>query len=131
MANKINPLIVFTGVLLIFLVGAMFIHFYILESLHDHPHFDDLFFPYAANFVLALSITILLYLLRVKQSHNLGFIFMGSSFLKFLVFFLWFNPQYKADGEITNLEFAQFFVPYAIALAVETIFLIKILNNQE
>ena len=54
---------------------------------------------------------------------------MGGSFLKFAVFFVVFYPSYKADGDIQKVEFAAFFVPYVLALIVETYFASKMLNQ--
>lgn len=54
-----------------------------------------------------------------------GFAFMAGSGLKFLVFFTVFYPVYHADGQISSIEFASFFVPYAIALCVELLLFIK------
>jgi len=128
---KIHPLIIFTGLLVVLLAGSFFAHEFYLNSIKYVFQPSDLLFPYIVNFVLALGITIVLYTLRIKQAHNLGFIFMGSSFLKFAVFFIVFYPMYKQDGDASRLEFAQFFVPYAISLTVETVFLIRILNKMD
>ncbi len=82
--------------------------------------------------VLAASI-ILVFLLRLakKNKSNLGFIFMAGSFLKFLVFFIFFFPEYKADGEMQTIEFSSFFIPYAICLSVKSFVLIRTLNRAD
>ena len=59
-----------------------------------------------------------------------GFIFMAGSGLKFLFFFLLFYPEYNSDGEMQTIEFVTFFVPYAVCLILEVIYLSKQLNNQ-
>jgi hypothetical protein len=56
---------------------------------------------------------------------------MAGSLLKFLIFFIVFYPGYKADGEMDSLEFAAFFVPYAICLILETFFTSKMLHRLE
>jgi hypothetical protein len=56
---------------------------------------------------------------------------MGSSFLKFAVFFIGFYPFYSQDDVVSSTEFAQFFVPYAISLTIETIFLIRVVNEMD
>ena len=55
---------------------------------------------------------------------------MAGSGLKFLLFFLLFYPSYKADGNMSTLEFISFFIPYAICLILEVSYLSKELNNQ-
>ena len=84
---------------------------------------------YFVNYIIAI---ILFYILDKKKENwqdRLGFVFMGGSFLKFLIFFIVFNPAYKADNETTTLEFFSFFTPYAICLIIEVFYLSKMLNN--
>lgn len=129
--KRVSPLISFT-LLLLFLLGiSFFIQFNLTQKYIVDLSAYELLLPYLANFLLAFTITVILYRLREKQAHNLGFIFMGSSFVKFAVFFIGFYPFYNVDGDVSKIEFAQFFVPYAVSLTVETIFLIKILNQMD
>ena len=86
---------------------------------------------YAANNLLALSIFTLLYALRSKHTEKLGFLFLAGSGLRFLVFFLLFYPVFKADGMMTRSEFAVFFLPYGLSTAIETGFLVRVLNRQQ
>ena len=126
-----SPLLVFIISLILLLTLSFGLHFLVLEYLQRSFTTYDLFYPYSVNFLLASIITIGLYLLRVKQAANLGFIFMGSSFFKFIVFFLVFYPIYNIDGELSPIEFGWFFIPYAISLTFETIFLVRILNEMD
>lgn len=126
-----SPLLVFIISLILLLTLSLGLHFVVLEYLNITFTISDLFMPYSANFFLASIITIGLYLLRVKQAANLGFIFMGSSFFKFLVFFLVFYPIYTIDGELSPVEFGWFFIPYAVSLTFETNFLVRILNEMD
>lgn len=129
--RKFHPLILFTGFLTMVLAITFFMHLAYLQS--TQPIYDvfNLISPYLVNWVLALSITFLLYALRIKQAENLGYIFMLSSLVKFAIFFFWFYPLYKSDGDVTKVEFAQFFIPYIISLTTETVFLINILNKMD
>ncbi len=90
---------------------------------------DLILWSYILNFIMASSIFMALYLLRIRLKNQIGFLYLGGSMLKFLIFFLIFYPVYKADGEITNLEFAAFFIPYLICLIMETFFTAKMLNT--
>lgn len=127
MLNK-RPLLTFIGALTLLLAIVFTGHFAILEYLSTSFSFNDLFVPYSVNYMLAVIITAMLFHWRVKYSDNLGFIYMASSLVKFLIFFIVFNPGYKADGEVTSLEFGFFFIPYALALILETVFLVRILS---
>ncbi|NER13223.1 hypothetical protein GWK08_07215 [Leptobacterium flavescens] len=105
------------------------IHVLILY-LAGSPLFDNsIVLSYIVNFAMAVAIYAVLFLLREKQKEQLGFIFIGGSMFKFLIFFLVFNPIFKADGETSNLEFASFFVPYLTCLIIETLSVIKLLKK--
>ena len=55
---------------------------------------------------------------------------MAGSFVKFIIFFLVFYPIFQQDEMMQTSEFAAFFVPYAVCLAIEVVVLSKQLNNQ-
>ena len=128
---KIHPLILFTVGLAVLLTTVFYFQLFYLQKEDLLLSYTAFLSAYVVNFSLAAIITAFLYLLREKQAQNLGFIFMGSSFVKFAVFFVFFYPIYNVDGDVAKFEFAQFFIPYAISLTVETGFLIKILNEMD
>lgn len=80
---------------------------------------------YLFNGFFALASFVVLVLLSRVFPGITGFAFMVGSGLKFLVFFSVFYPVYHADGQISSVEFASFFVPYAIALCVELLLFVK------
>lgn len=84
---------------------------------------------YVVNFVLAVSMYFTLFFLQYKYTSQLGFIFMAGSFVKFILFFVFFYPSYKQDGLLSSLEFGAFFIPYAISLVFETLGIIKFLKK--
>ena len=109
---------------LIFTLHLLFLHF------NNLPLFDNkILLAYILNYVLALIVYLLLFSLRIKLKNQLGFLFMAGSFLKFVVFFLFFFSSYKADGIINRLEFSSFFIPYLICLIIETYSLVNLLKN--
>ena len=119
----------FIALLLLLLLLSFGVHLGIL-SLRNLPLFDNLIvLSYVVNAILAAVIFLLLYKFREKLKNQLGFLFMGGSLLKFVFFFLLFYPAYKSDGDMSGLEFAAFFVPYAISLFLETFFTSKMLKN--
>lgn len=94
------------------------------------PLFEHLILrAYLINYLEALLIFIFLFIGRNKFKTSMGFIFMGNSFVKFILFFIFFYPSYIQDNQIEKFEFITFFVPYAVCLIVETYFLSKISNN--
>ncbi|WP_445383521.1 DUF6168 family protein [Robiginitalea sp. IMCC43444] len=86
---------------------------------------------YLFNFILAFGIVVLLYVFRQKLKNQIGFLFIAGSLLKFLGFFVFFYPGYASDGSLGRSEFAAFFVPYAVALILETLFASLLLRNME
>lgn len=125
---------------LLLLVGLLLIAFMIhLKIIQDslvsgkffHIYRYNLVSSYTVNALLAATIFIVLYTFRQKLKNQIGFLFIGGSLLKFIVFFLFFYPTYKGDGEITSQEFATFFVPYALALVLETYFTVQLLKMLE
>lgn len=124
-----NPVISFS-LKLVFVLGIVFgVHIAILDYL-QHPLFKNLIVEaYLVNFVLAIFIYSSLFFLRKKYLDLLGFIFMAGSFLKFGVFFIFFNPYFKADGELLQLETTAFLIPYITCLIIETFCLVKLLNK--
>jgi hypothetical protein len=115
--------------LLIVLVIAFPVHAFV-QNVSGLDFFDNLIIEsYLSNFVLVVISYAVLFKLQVKYTNSLGFIFMGGSFVKFTVFFIFFNPHYKLDNEVEVSEFLGFFVPYSIALSIETISLVRFLNK--
>ena len=119
----------FSSTLFISLVITFLIHLFVLHLL-DKTLFDNrITAAYLVNFLLAVIIYFTLYRLKKKYLEQLGFIFMFGSMLKFLVFFIFFYPAYKNDGDIQPIEFLTFFIPYAISLIFETLGVIRFLKK--
>lgn len=107
------------------------IHTYILSYFALPIYNDKIVLAYTLNVVLASIVFLFLYLFRKKYRDQLGFLYMAGSMLKFAMFFIFFYPSYKSDGNISTSEFAAFFIPYVISLIIETYYLIKLLNSPE
>ena len=95
------------------------------------PFGDLLVDSYLFNFFMAFAIVAGLYAVRFRMRQQIGFLFIGGSLAKFLVFFLFFYPSFTADDTISRAEFSSFFVPYFLALATETFFTASMLKNLE
>nr|WP_299171125.1 DUF6168 family protein [uncultured Allomuricauda sp.] len=121
----------FLVLLIVLLLISFGLHILILSN-KGLPIFDNLIIrSYVVNGLLAAIIFTLLYKFRQKLKNQIGFLFMGGSLLKFLFFFLLFYPTYKSDGDMSGLEFGAFFIPYAVALFLETFYTSKMLKNLE
>ena len=93
------------------------------------PEYNLLITSYVLNFILAFLIVAVLSIYIKKLKSYIGFLFMFGSLLKFAVFFVWFYPIFKMNGDINGFEFSIFFIPYFISLLFETYELGKMLNR--
>ena len=107
----------------------MFLHLGLLV-LFDLPLWaHQLKLSYELNFLLALSIMWMLFRVLEKNKDQTYQLFLGSSLLKFVLFFFLFYPTYKADGVVEKIEVLTFFVPYFVGLSLETGILVQKLNK--
>ena len=127
MKSKNLQFLIFLGLLLIIFFGA---HTLALYCLNKDVFENQIILSYLVNFSLAVFVFLVVIKTLSNNSAQAGFVFMGGSALKFLVFFLVFYPSYKEDGNIETLEFLAFFIPYATCLIAEVVYLCKQLNNQ-
>jgi len=128
---RLHPIVQFLLFLSICLTLSFLAHTYILE-VKGLPKYDNLIVKsYMVNAFLAAAIYISLYILQKRLKNQIGFLFMGGSFLKFIFFFIIFYPGYSADDDMNKVEFSAFFVPYAISLIVETVFMAKMLKKMD
>ena len=119
------------GIKLLFALGIVFgIHSTVLYFLDISIFQNLLILSYIINYFLAMLIFFILVKLKKKYLDLLGFIFMAGSFLKFGVYFIFFNPVFKQDGTVSTQEATAFLVPYLLCLVIETFYLIKLLNNK-
>jgi len=127
-----NQLLLKFSFKLISIVAIVFsIHLLVLSYL-KFPLFENkLILAYLVNTLLAIAIFAFLLKMKEKHKEQLGFFFIAGSLVKFAVFFILFYGTYKADGSISKLEFAAFFVPYLLCLVIETSTLTKWLNTLE
>ena len=126
-----NSFTIFSFKLIILLMIAFSIHILVLYFLNLPLLNDMILESYIINAVLAIAIFGLLFKLRKKFANQLGFLFLGGSLLKFVVFFLVFYPHYTMDSDLSSLEFSAFFIPYFLCLSFETYSLVKWLNKMD
>ena len=84
---------------------------------------------YVFNTVLAVLIYVVILRLKDRHSEKIGFVFLIGSGLKFLLFFLLLYPAFNADGELSTMEFASFFIPYTLITVVENVVLVRQLSR--
>ncbi|MCK0155949.1 DUF6168 family protein [Cellulophaga sp. F20128] len=126
---KHKLLVSFLATITLVTIVVFGLHVLVLDMLKEPLFANKIVLSYSLNAILATVIFALVYVLQNRYKNQLGFFFIGGSFLKFLFFFVFFYADFKADGNINALEFASFFVPYAICLGIETYFMAKVLHK--
>ena len=115
-----------------FFSGVLFgLHLLVLNFAELPLFGDKIVLSYAINVFLAIVVFIALFLLKERFKNQLGFIFILGSLMKFVLFFILFQPAYKADNVISTSEFFAFFAPYILTLVVEIISLSKWLKQMD
>ena len=126
-----NQTLVFSFRLFLFLAIAFGGHLFVRNH-HSYDLFaDKIILSYLVNFIMATSIFLFMDKFKYKFKNTLGFLFMGGSSLKFIIFFIVFQQEYKLDGVTSKSEFASFFIPYVLCLSLEVFYLVKMLNKIE
>ena len=80
------------------------------------------------GFMGGLSLWIILRSAQRFKNH-VAFVFMGISFLKFALYFLFFHPILKTDGILSLTEKTDVLIPYLVALGLETFLGVQRLNK--
>lgn len=83
---------------------------------------------YLFNTLIALAFFTLLLFISKQDPSILGWIFLLTSGMKFLFFFILIYPGFHTEELSQMQEFLTFFIPYAVAMTLEIHQLIKILN---
>ncbi|MGV6845254.1 MAG: DUF6168 family protein [Lutibacter sp.] len=130
MSSSKSSIIAFSIRLIFFMVLLFVIHISILSYLNLPKFNNQIILAYLINSFLAIGIYSLLYVLKDGFEQILGFIFLGGSFLKIIVFFVLFYGSYKQDGVITNPERFSFLSPYFLSLFLETFYLVKLMKTK-
>lgn len=108
------------------LLGIAFpIHAFI-QSLLGFPFFGNhIVQDYLFNAAFALAFYVITEWKKKQLAAYLGYAFLFSSVLKFILFLTLLYPNYKIDNKLKSADFAAFFIPYAICLFYETLAMVK------
>ncbi|MFK7755509.1 MAG: hypothetical protein AB8B53_01110 [Flavobacteriales bacterium] len=128
--SDLERILKFALLMLVVLSLAFYIHSEVLANFL-HTESQGLVKAYTFNGLFTVAVFATLIYLKEKHNNIIGFLFIGGSFLKFILFFVSFYPVYSADEVITRVEFSEFFIPYLIALFLEVFMLIKVLMLEE
>ena len=115
---------------LFFLIPIFFIHISIIFLVYNFLWPVNILNSYVFNLIFSLAIYSGTYFFSLSNSSNsIVFYSLGTVF-KFFMFYVFLYPKFIFDGEIQNLEFFTFFVPYLTCLIIEINQLLKFLNSR-
>ena len=115
--------------LLVFLTVCFFAQGW-MQTWFNHTFLSNHLLPnYLFNFFFTLIFCGIVVLAYRRLAPHLGYAFLFSSMLKFLLFLTLLYPSYKLEFRLRSAEFAGFFVPYAVCLVLEVLFLVKRLKS--
>jgi len=126
----ISTLLKFSAKLLILMTGLFWLHTFAINQLGYTVQDELLRSCYLFNTLIALVFFLLLLLVSKQDPSVLGWVFLLTTGLKFLLFSILIYPSFQADGLSPKQEFLTFFIPYASATTLEIHQLIKILNRE-
>lgn len=118
----ISRSILFHGVLTLVLALSYVFH----KNLYYH---EILLNVYLMNAIAAILVFNLAYFFRKTHRDYMGYYFLFGTVFKFFLYFVFVLPVFKLDDHQSREEFLGFFIPYFLALVVETTALIFLLNN--
>lgn len=121
-----KKLLIFTFKLVVSFLVIFGLHVFVLKQMQYDSNYQLLVYSYIINSLLVIFIVAVISINIQQLKSYIGFLFMFGSLLKFAVFFIWFYPIFKMDGNTNFLEFSIFFVPYMVGLLLETMELTRI-----
>ena len=100
-----------------------------------NPKYENLYYPLETVYVFffACSAVILFILIKVKEQsiENVGYVFMLVTCVKMGVSFVLLRPLLHSTRPYIGMDKVNFFVVFAVFLALETVVTIRILNNRQ
>lgn len=106
---------------------------FIQDQLYKHLQVNTnsihLLYCYVFNYTLTLLFYFALIYFKEKKASQLGFVFLFSSLVKFVLFFILLAPILNFEGSVRSATFFSFFVPYSISLFLEIFYIIRLLNK--
>ena len=127
----ISPLIKFSAKLLLLMTGLYWFHIFAINLIGLSVQDGLLKACYLFNTLIGV---IFYYLLLFVSKHNptiLGWFFLLTSGIKFLLFFELIFPSFQLMDLSPHQEFLTFFVPYTTAFSLEIYQLINNLNQKK
>ena len=103
------------------------LHFEKKEALFKHS-INTLFIVFTLASLLIIAVVLIV---KMKYFDSVGYAFMALTSLKIGILLFWARPILKSATIVAKFEKGNFFILFAVFLAIETIVAIRILNNKQ
>ena len=101
----------------------------------NNPKFQNFHFPIEVvdGFFFVCSVIILFILIKVKEKNidNVGYTFLLVTFIKMAISYAILYPILHSSNPYLRIEKLNFFIIFALFLAIETIITIQFLNKKQ
>ena len=122
----LRQLLNFSLLLLLCAAATYLLHTYLFTRFFPEGSVDIINFSYKFNFGITFLFTSSIIISSQRLKDQLGFIFLGSSFVKIAIFLVLVKTS---DFEFGKADFLHFFVPYALCMVLEIIYVSRILKG--
>jgi hypothetical protein len=116
--------------MLVYLVHKLF---FLLNC--NKPKFQGFYFPieivYGFFFFCSLIILLILIKVKTKNIDNVGYTFLLLTCIKMAISYTVLSPILHSGNPNVRIEKVNFFIIFALFLAIETIVTVRILNNKQ
>ena len=125
----ISTLLNFSVKIILSMTCLFLLHTFVLRKVGFLVNDEFVMVCYLFNSIVAIFLFLLFFFVSKHNPSILGWFFLLTSTLKFMLFFQLIYPNFQEIETLKKLEFSSFFIPYTIAVSLEIYQLIKILNR--
>ena len=125
----ISTLLNFSVKIILSMTCLFLLHNFVLRKMGFLVNDEFVMVCYLFNSIVAIFLFLLFFFVSKHNPSILGWFFLLTSTLKFMLFFQLIYPNFQEIETLKKLEFSSFFIPYTIAVSFEIYQLIKILNR--
>ena len=125
----ISPLFNFPVKIILSMTCLFLLHTFVLRKMGFSVNDEFVMVCYLFNSIVAIFLFLLFFFVSKHNPSILGWVFLLTSTLKFMLFFQLIYPNFQEIESLKKLEFSSFFIPYTTAMSLEIYQLIKILNR--
>ena len=125
----VSTLLNFSVKIILSMTCLFLLHTFVLRKMGFLVNDEFVMVCYLFNSIVAIFLFLLFFFVSKHNPSILGWFFLLTSTLKFMLFFQLIYPNFQEIETLKKLEFSSFFIPYTIAVSFEIYQLIKILNR--